>query len=59
LSFGNAKALPLVAVGLKDQGNISAYRHQTGFEELGIPDGQDTITEIDVTPPQSQAFAGT
>ena len=53
------QGLPCLAVGPQRPAQILSNGDDPRLKELGIPDGEQAFTEIDITAPQPEPFAGT
>src|SRR5262249_18166516 len=56
---GLGQGFPHLAVGPQRPAQVLAYGDDPRLKELGIPDGEQAFTEIDITAPQPEPFAGT
>src|SRR5262249_60283635 len=56
---GLGQGFPHLAVGPQRPAQVRAYGDDPRLKELGIPDGEQAFTEIDITAPQPEPFAGT
>ena len=56
---GLGQGFPRLAVDPQRPAQILSYGDDTRLKELGIPDGEQAFTEIDITAPQPESFAST
>ena len=56
---GLGQGFPRLAVDPQRPAQILSYGDDTRLKELGIPDGEQAFTEIDITAPQPESFART